>query len=155
MLKTCQNVFKYLVEEFVSKNLELLKLKGAYPYQYMNSFERFNEEKLRARKYFYSSAEGGKISDDDKISDGHICIKVYLISEKVWDKFEMENMGNYHDHNLKKDVLQLAAVFQNFIGTCLKYYRLGTCCYVSSPGLVYYVKKDWCKILKKITDIDK
>ena len=147
--------FKYLVEEFGSKNLELLKQKGAYPYEYMNSFERFNEKKLRARKYFYSSAEGGKISDDDKISDGHICIKVYLISEKIWDKFEMENMGNYHDHNLKKDVLQLAAVFQNFIGTCLKYYRLGTCCYVSSPGLVYYVKKDWCKILKKITDIDK
>ena len=154
MLKTCQNVFKYLVEEFVSKNLELLKLKGAYPYQYMNSFERFNEEKLRARKYFYSSAEGGKISDDDKISDGHICIKVYLISEKIWDRFEMKNMGNYHDHNFKKDVLQLAAVFQKFIGTCLKYYGLGPCCYVSSPGFRCYVKNDGVK-LQKITDIDK
>ena len=37
--------FKYLVEEFGSKNLELLKQKGAYPYEYMNSFEIFNEEK--------------------------------------------------------------------------------------------------------------
>ena len=46
--------FKYLVEEFGSENLELLKQKGAYPYEYMNSFERFNEEKLPARKYFYS-----------------------------------------------------------------------------------------------------
>ena len=36
--------FKYLVEEFGSENLELLKQKGAYPYEYMNSFERFNEE---------------------------------------------------------------------------------------------------------------
>ena len=44
--------FKYLVEEFGSENLELLKQKGAYPYEYMNSFERFNEEKLPARKYF-------------------------------------------------------------------------------------------------------
>ena len=34
--------FKYLVEEFVSENLELLKQKDAYPYEYMNSFERFN-----------------------------------------------------------------------------------------------------------------
>ena len=34
--------FKYLVEEFGSENLELLKQKGAYPYEYMNSFERFN-----------------------------------------------------------------------------------------------------------------
>ena len=46
--------FKYLIEEFGSENLELLKQKGAYPYEYMNSFERFNEEKLPARKYFYS-----------------------------------------------------------------------------------------------------
>ena len=36
--------FKYLVEEFGSENLELLKQKGYYPYEYMNSFERFNEK---------------------------------------------------------------------------------------------------------------
>ena len=36
--------FKYLVEEFASKILELLKQKGAHPYEYMNSFERFIEE---------------------------------------------------------------------------------------------------------------
>ena len=32
--------FKYLIEEFGSKNLELLKQKGAYPDEYMNSFEK-------------------------------------------------------------------------------------------------------------------
>ena len=47
--------FKYLIEEFGSENLELIKEKGSYPYEYMNSFERFNEEKLPAKKYFYSS----------------------------------------------------------------------------------------------------
>ena len=36
--------FKYLVEEFGYKNLELLRQKGAYPYEYMNSFERLNEK---------------------------------------------------------------------------------------------------------------
>ena len=36
----------------------------------MNSFERFNEEKLPARKYFHSSIKDGKIDYDDKISDG-------------------------------------------------------------------------------------
>ena len=30
--------FKYLTEEFVSENLELLKQKDAYPYEYMDSF---------------------------------------------------------------------------------------------------------------------
>ena len=42
--------FKQLVEEFGSENLELLKQKGGYPYEYINNFERFNEEKLPARK---------------------------------------------------------------------------------------------------------
>ena len=52
--------FKYLVEEFGSENLELLKQKGVYPYEYLNSFERFNKEKLPARKYFCSSTKDGK-----------------------------------------------------------------------------------------------
>ena len=37
---------KYIVEDFGSENLELLKQKGAYPHEYMNSFERFNEKKI-------------------------------------------------------------------------------------------------------------
>ena len=44
--------FKYLVEEFGSENLELLKQKGAYPYEYMNSFERFNEKNYRLENSF-------------------------------------------------------------------------------------------------------
>ena len=49
--------FKYLIEEFGSENLELLKQNGDYPYEYINSFERFNGEKLPARKYFFSSTK--------------------------------------------------------------------------------------------------
>ena len=36
--------FKYLTEKFGSKNLELLKQKDAYPYEYMDNFKRFSEE---------------------------------------------------------------------------------------------------------------
>ena len=64
----------------------------------MNSFERFNEGKLPARKYSYSSTKDGKIGDDGKISDGHKSLKDYLTCEKIWDKFGMKNMGDYHDH---------------------------------------------------------
>ena len=53
--------FKYLVEEFDSQNLELLKQKGDYPYEYMNSFEKFNEEKLPARKIFTSQQKMEKL----------------------------------------------------------------------------------------------
>ena len=38
------NDFKYLIKEFGSENLELLKQKVAYPYEYMDSFKRFSEK---------------------------------------------------------------------------------------------------------------
>ena len=83
--------FKCLVEEVGSENLELLKQKV---YEYMNSFERVYEEKLPARKYFYSSTKDGKIGDDSKISDGHISLKDYLTCEQIWDEFKMKNVSD-------------------------------------------------------------
>ena len=148
--------FKYLLKEFGSENLELLKQKCAYSYENMNTFEKGNEEKLPAKKYFYSSTKNGKISDDGKISDGHINVKDYLTCGNTWDKFEMKNMGDYHDHYLKKDVLLLADVFEKFIDTCLKYYGLDPCHYFSSPGLSWDVMLKMTGVkLEKISDIDK
>ena len=50
--------------------------------------------------------------------------KEFLTCKKAWDGFGMKNMGDYHDHYLKKDVLLLADVFEKFIDTCLKCYGL-------------------------------
>ena len=112
----------------------------------MDSSERFNEEKLLAKKYFYSPIKNVKIGDDGKISDGHIDVNDYLICKKTWNKFEMKNMVDYHDHYLKKDVLLLSDVFEKFIDTCLKYYGLDPCHYFSSPGLSWDVKNDKYRI---------
>ena len=148
--------FRYLLEEFGFDNLKLLKQKGDYPYEYMNSFKRFAEDKLPARKYYFDSTKKGKIDHDGKISHGYISIEDYLVCEKIWNKFKIKNMANYHDHYLKKDVLLLADVFEKFISICLKYYELDPCHYFSSPGL------SWDAILKmtdieleKVSDIDK
>ena len=138
------------------KNLvdELLKQKGAYPYEYMNSFKRFDEEKLPARKYFFSSTKKGKIDNDGKISDGYVSIED-VTCEKIWDKFSMKNMGDYYDHYLKKDVLLLADVFEKFISTCMKYYGLDLCRYFSFPGLSWDAMLKMTAIkLEKISDID-
>ena len=122
----------------------------------MNSFKRFNEEKLCARKYFHNITKKGKIDDDGIISDGHISIKDCLTCEKIWNKFKMKNVGDYHDHYLKKDVLLLVDVFEKFIKTCLKYYELDPCHYFSSPGLSWdaMLKMTGVK-LEKISDIEK
>ena len=134
--------FRYLVEEFGSEYLEILKQKGAYPYEYTNNFERFNEKKLPPKKYFFSSTKKGKIDNDGKISNGHVSNKDYLTCKKIWNKFDMKNIGDYHDHYLKKDVLLLAVVFEKFIDICLKFYELDSCHYFSSPGL------SWDAVLK-------
>ena len=68
----------------------------------------------------------------------------------------MKNMGDYHDHYLKKDVLLLADVFEKFIDTCLKFYGLDPCHYFSSPGLSWDAMSKMTGVkLEKISDIDK
>ena len=74
--------FKYLTKEFGSKNLELLKQKDAYPYEYMDSFKRFSEEKLPDKKCFYSSVKDGTTGDNGKKLDGHISDADYLTCKK-------------------------------------------------------------------------
>ena len=113
-------------------------------------------EKLPARKYFYSSTKKEKIDKEDKTSDGHRSIEEYFTCEKIWNKFKMKNVGDYHDHFLKKDVLLLTDVFEKFIDTCLKYYELDSCHYFSSPGLSWDAVLKMTDVkLEKISDIDK
>ena len=67
----------------------------------------------------------------------------------------MKNMGDYHDHYLKKDVL-LLAVSEKFIDTCLKYFGLDPCHYFSAPGLSWDAMLKMTGIeLEKISDTDK
>ena len=66
------NDFKYLTEEFASKNLELLKQKDAYPYEYIVSFRRFSEKKLSDKKCFYSSVKNGTTGDNGEGLDGQL-----------------------------------------------------------------------------------
>ena len=112
------NDFKYLTEEFGSKGLVLLKQKDTYPYKYMDSFKRFGEETLPDREYFYSSVKDGTTGDTGEKLDGHISNEDYLMCKKIWDEFNINNMGDYHNHYLKKDVFLLADVFEKFFGTC-------------------------------------
>ena len=127
--------FKYVTEAFGSENLELSKQKYAHPYGYIDSFKTFSEEKLHDKKCFYSSVKDGTTTDSDEKLDRHISDEDHVTCKKNWNKFNMKNMGDYHDHYFKKYVLLLADVFEKFIDTCLKFYGLDPCHYFSSFGL--------------------
>ena len=96
----------------------------------------------------------GATGDDGKKLNGHISDEGYLTCIKIWNEFNMKNMGDYYDHHLKEDVLSLA-VFENFIDTWFKFYKLDPCHYFSSPGLSWDAMLKMASVkLEKISDID-
>ena len=58
-----------------------------------------------------------------------------MASDKIWNEFSLKNIGDYHNHYFKKDVLLLADVFEKFIDTCLKFCKQDPCHCFSSPEL--------------------
>ena len=107
------------------------------------------------KKCFNSSIKDGTSGDNGEKLDGHINYEDYLTWKKIWNKFNMKNIADYHDHYLKKDVLLLADVFENFIDTCLQFCNLDPCHYFSPPGWSWdaMLKMTGVK-LTKIFDID-
>ena len=111
--------------------MRLIKEKGIYPYEYMNNFKRFSEDKLPDKSNCFSS-----------LKDKNITNKEYHRAAKMWNVFKIKTLGEYHDLYLNTDVLLLTNVFEKFIKKCLKYYGLDHCYYFSSPGL------SWDSMLK-------
>ena len=135
---------KYTSKRFQKEKLNLMTRKGIYPYDYMDSFEKFNKTELPTKEEFYSILNNEHISDED-----------YCHAQNVWTTFKLETMGDYHNLYLKSDILLLADVFENFRKTCLQYYKLDPCHYFTSPGLSWDAMLKMTNIkLELMTDID-
>ena len=81
----------------------------------MDSFKKNIEEKLPDKKCFYSSVKDVTTDDNGEKFDDHISDEDYLTSKKNWNEFNMKNVGDYHNHYLKKDVLLLANLFEKWL----------------------------------------
>ena len=136
--------FKYLSEECSGEKLKLVKEKENYPYEYMNSFKRFKENKLPDKCKFFSS-----------LIDCGINEKEYQRAVNVWKVFGIKALEEYHDLYLKTGVLLLCDLFEKFIKTFYEYYCLDPSHYFSSPGLSWDAMLKMREIkLEKIHDID-
>ena len=135
--------FQNLKKEF-KENFELLTQKGVYPYDYMNCLEKFSETQLPIKEDFYS-----------KLNDCNITDKEYKHAQDIWEKFGINNLGEYHDLYLKTDVLLLADVFEEFRNICLENYNLDPAWYYTSPGLSWDALLKHSKVnLELLTDPD-
>ena len=128
--------FKNLLKYFTPEQAELIKQKGFYPYEYMDSIEKFNDTEPPPRRAFFSKLTGRGISK-----------KNYKHVLNVWHTFKMKTLKEYHELYNIIDVLLLADVFENFRDLCLKIYGLDPVYYFTAPGLAW----DACL---KTTDIN-
>ena len=131
-----KDAFKNINKYYAPEEVELIKRKGFYPYEYMDTIEKFNDTKPPPRKAFYSKLAGKGISE-----------KNYKRVLNVWNSFKMKTFKDYHELYNETDVLLLADVFENFRDLCLKIYGLDPAYYFTCPGLAW----DACL---KMTDID-
>ena len=70
-----------------------------------HSWLNYNALKQPDKNWFCSSLKDGTTDDNGEKLNGHIRDKNYLTWKKVWNEFNMKNMGDYHDHDFKKDIL--------------------------------------------------
>ena len=134
---------KYTSKMFKGTKFDLMVRKGVYPYDYMDSFDKFNSP-LPKKEEFYSILNNEHISDEN-----------YKHAQNVWNTFNLKNMGEYHDLYLQSDILLLTDVFENFRKTCLEYYKLDPCHYFTSPGLSWDAMLKMTDIkLELMTDVD-
>ena len=124
----------------------MLLRKCVYPYEYMDSWEKFDDVKLyyHLKKAFYGNLNLEGISHDN-----------YVHARKVWDVFKIKKLGEYHDLYVESNTLLLADVYENFRNMCLGKYELDPTYFVSAPGLAWQtcLKKTGVKA-ELLTDID-
>ena len=142
LIKTFKNTYSFCDNDL--NKLVLLLRKGVYPYEYMGSWDKFNETSLPSKKDFYSNLNMENIDDVD-----------YRHGNNVFERFKLKNLGEYHDLYVQSDTLLLADVFENFRNTCLKVYELDPAHFLSLPGLAWQacLKKTSIE-LELLTDYD-
>ena len=99
--------FRYFRESCTSNQFGLIRRKCVYPYEYMDSSDRFDETKLLSQDVFFSKLSGSPRSDSE-------------FGLGLWNVFGCRTMADYHDIFLQLDVLLLADLFERFRTTCLQ-----------------------------------
>ncbi|XP_053214141.1 uncharacterized protein LOC128397439 [Panonychus citri] len=126
----------YLLQLFNVKDLNFVCKKARLPYDYLDSFDRFNETSLPPISAFYN-----------KLKFENLDPKIYQNMCDLWQHFDVVNIGQFQDIYQKIDVVLLAAVFENFRSISVNQFQLDPLHFFSSPGLT------WSAALKK-TDVE-
>ena len=61
----------------------------------------------------------------------------YEYAQKVWNTFNIKNLGEYHDLYVQSDTLLLADAFESFRKTCQKEYQLDPAHFLSLSSFAW------------------
>ena len=129
-------VEKEFQNEYSPIQIELLKRKGVFPYDYISSLNKLDVTTLPDKDSFYSKLCDNNITDDE-----------YNHAQEVWTTFQVKTLGGYSDIYLKTDVLLLANVFEDFRNNCMEAYDLDPAHYYTTPGLSWDVMLKYTQVL--------
>ena len=121
-LKTFSITYQFCngdLHKFVS-----LVRKGVYSYEYMDSWEKFDETSLPDKKAFYSKLNLEDITDKD-----------YDHAKRVWEVFKIKNLGAYHDLYVQCKTLLLQM--------CLEILEISVLKYIDLILLFFCLHQDW------------
>lgn len=122
----------------------LMRRKGVFPYEYINSFQKLQEVQLPPIEAFSSVLNNSKCSESD-----------YSHARSVWDTFSCDTLSDFMELYLKTDVLLLADIFENFRSICMRIYNLDPCHYFTAPGLSWDAMLKTTKIeLELLIDLE-
>ena len=91
--KECKKIFND------NDKLDLITSKGVYPYDYMDCFDKFKLTSLPTQNEF-----------SNLLKEDELPIEAYNHANNIWNKFKINNIGEYHDLYLLSDVLILSDV---------------------------------------------
>jgi hypothetical protein len=115
-----------ITKEFYNNNEDflLMKRKGIYPYEFMDSFKEYDQTRFPSKECF-----------DDKLNNKKCTVEDYEYAKLVYKKTECKNLGDYTEIYMMNDVLLLADMFESFREICNKSYGIDTCWCYGTPGL--------------------
>ncbi|XP_023018520.2 uncharacterized protein [Leptinotarsa decemlineata] len=126
------------------EHFNLLTKKGVMPYDYIDSFSRFNEPALPSQDDF-----------NIKLENKPCRRRFYQRAQDVWTTFNCQNLGDYVDLYMKTDILLLADVFEMFRTCILNSHKLDPAHYFTLPGYTWDAMLKYIGIeLELLTDVD-
>jgi intergrase/recombinase len=135
---------KELSKHFPKEHLNLITKKLAYPYEYIDSPEKFKKTYLPPIEKFYSSINNEDVKE-----------KEYKNAQEIWNKFEIKDLQEFTNLYNKVDILLLADIMENVREISLKTHKLDPAWYFTTPGFVWdCMLKMMKQKLELLTDYD-